>query len=165
MEKMRAVKPAFKPNGGTVTAPNSSTLSDGAACLVLASEKLVQELGLKPIAIILGWADAAKEPERFTEAPSLAIPKAIKHAGLSSSDVELYEINEAFSVVALANLKKLGLSDSIVNVNGGAVSMGHPLGCSGARIIVTLINALEQQNKKNGCAGICNGGIGLYLIL
>ena len=157
VDKLRTSKTVFQKDG-TVTAPNSSTLSDGAACLILASGKIVKELGLTPMAIINGWADAAQEPERFTEAPSLAIPKAIKHAQMTPQDIGLYEINEAFSVVALANLKKLNLSDENVNVNGGAVSLGHPLGCSGARIIVTLVHALEQQRQKVGCAGICNGG-------
>ena len=156
-DKVRSMKPAFIKDG-SVTAPNSSTLSDGAACLVLCSEKIVKELGLKPLAVITGWADAAKEPERFTEAPSLAIPKALKHAGVTLDDIHLFEINEAFAVVALANLKLLGLSSDNVNVNGGAVSLGHPLGCSGARIIVTLVHALAKRGKKNGCAGICNGG-------
>lgn len=114
----------------------------------------VQELGLTPIAKIEGWADAAKEPERFTEAPSLAIPKALKNASMTAKDVDLYEINEAFSVVALANMKILGLDSSNVNVNGGAVSMGHPLGCSGARIVVTLLNALEKNGSKVGCAAM-----------
>ena len=117
-------------------------------------------MGIKPIAKIIGWADAAKEPERFTEAPALAIPKALKHAGVSQQEIDLYEINEAFSVVALANMKILGLSDQKTNVHGGAVSMGHPLGCSGARIVVTLLNALNKREAKNGCAAICNGGGG-----
>jgi acetyl-CoA C-acetyltransferase len=163
--KFRDARPAFKKPDGTVTAPNSSPLSDGAACLILISGKKLKELGLTAIAKIEGWGDAAKEPERFTEAPSLAIPKALKHAGITSKEVGLYELNEAFAVVALVNMKFLGLTTDNVNVNGGAVAMGHPLGCSGARVVVTLINALKQKKQKNGCAGICNGGGGASAIV
>lgn len=161
VDKLRAVKPAFQPIDGTVTAPNSSTLSDGAACVVLISGEKLAELNLTPIARIRGWADAAQEPERFTTAPALAIPKAIKHAGLESvKDIDYFEINEAFSVVAVANQRLLGLDAEKVNVFGGAVALGHPLGCSGARIVATLCNVLRQKGKKIGCAGICNGGGG-----
>ncbi|KAJ3336189.1 erg10, acetyl-CoA C-acetyltransferase [Kappamyces sp. JEL0680] len=160
VDKLRAMRPAFKSTGGSVTAPNSSPLSDGAACVILASGSKVSQLGLVPLAKITGWADAAKEPERFTEAPALAIPKALARAGLSPAQVDLYEINEAFSVVALANLKLLHLTSDNVNIHGGAVALGHPLGCSGARIVVTLVNALRKSGKTIGCAGICNGGGG-----
>jgi acetyl-CoA C-acetyltransferase len=160
IDKLKAMRPAFKPNGGTVTAPNAAPLNDGAAAVVLMSEAKVKELGVKPIAKILGWGDAACEPKRFTIAPSLAIPKAIKHAGLSASDVDYYEINEAFSVVALANIKNLSLNPEKVNVFGGSVAIGHPLGCSGARIVTTLTTVLREKKAKIGCAGICNGGGG-----
>ncbi|KAI3659454.1 hypothetical protein MP638_004516, partial [Amoeboaphelidium occidentale] len=159
VEKLRSVKPVFEANG-TVTAPNASNLSDGAAALVLMSGRKVAELGLKPLAKIRGFADAAKEPERFTTAPSLAIPKAIKDAGLTEKDIQFYEINEAFSVVALANMKILGLKSDNVNIFGGGVSIGHPLGCSGARIIATLISVLKHKGAKYGVAGVCNGGGG-----
>ncbi|KAJ3091763.1 erg10, acetyl-CoA C-acetyltransferase [Quaeritorhiza haematococci] len=159
-EKLRSVKPAFQADG-TVTAPNASTLSDGAAAIVLISGEKARALGITPIARIRGWADAAREPERFTTAPALAIPKAIRHAQLpDASAIDYFEINEAFSVVSLANMKLLNLDASKVNVHGGAVAMGHPLGCSGARIIVTLINVLKQKGGKVGCAGVCNGGGG-----
>ncbi|KAI9093017.1 Thiolase, N-terminal domain-containing protein [Phlyctochytrium arcticum] len=160
-EKLRAVKPAFQPVDGTVTAPNSSTLSDGAACIILVSGDKLAELKLTPLAKIRGWADAAREPERFTIAPSLAVPKAIKHAGLQSvSDIDYFELNEAFSVVALANAKIMGLDADRVNLFGGAVALGHPLGCSGARIIATLLSVLRTKDATLGCAGICNGGGG-----
>ena len=159
MEKIPALKPVFKKDG-TVTAANASTLNDGAAALILASEEKVKELGLKPIAEVLSYADAAQEPELFTTAPSLALPKAISKANLSKEEIDFFELNEAFSVVGLANCKLLKLESNKVNVNGGAVSLGHPLGCSGARIIVTLINVLNQNNAKIGAAGICNGGGG-----
>jgi len=145
---------------GTVTAANASTLNDGAVALVLMSASKATELGLKPLAKIRGFADAQQAPEYFTTAPAKAIPLAIAKAGLSASDIDYYEINEAFSVVALANNKLLGLDAAKVNVNGGAVSLGHPLGASGARIIVTLISVLQQNNAKYGVAGICNGGGG-----
>lgn len=150
---------------GTVTAANASTLNDGAVALVLMSASKAAELGLKPLAKIRGFADAQQAPEYFTTAPAKAIPLAIAKAGLSASDIDYYEINEAFSVVALANNKILGLDASKVNVNGGAVSLGHPLGASGARIIVTLINVLQQKNAKYGVAGICNGGGGASAIV
>ncbi|KAI8927739.1 Thiolase, N-terminal domain-containing protein [Entophlyctis helioformis] len=165
IEKLRAMKPAFDPVNGTVTAPNSSPLNDGAACLILVSGTKLAELGLTPIAKVLGWADAAREPERFTIAPSLAVPKALKHAGLTLADMDYFELNEAFSVVALANAKILDLPADRVNVNGGAVALGHPLGCSGARIIVTLINVLKSNGGKRGVAAICNGGGGASAIV
>ncbi|KFY01072.1 hypothetical protein V490_01093 [Pseudogymnoascus sp. VKM F-3557] len=160
IDKLKAMRPAFQPNGGTVTAPNAAPLNDGASALVLMSEAKVKELGLKPLAKILGWADAAQKPSKFTTAPALAIPKAIKHAGIDASQVDAYEVNEAFSVVALANIKLLGLDASKVNINGGSVAIGHPLGCSGARIVTTLIHVLQQQKGKIGVVGICNGGGG-----
>lgn len=160
IEKLKASRPAFIPNGGTVTAPNASPLSDGGAALVLMSEEKVKELGLKPIAKILGWGDAAQQPSKFTTAPALAIPKALKHAGIEQSQVDAFEINEAFSVVALANMKLLGLTSDNVNVHGGAVALGHPLGASGARIVSTLLGVLREKKGKIGCVGICNGGGG-----
>ncbi|KAI2086942.1 erg10, acetyl-CoA C-acetyltransferase [Ophidiomyces ophidiicola] len=159
-EKLRAIKPAFIPNTGTVTAPNSSPLNDGAAAIVLVSESKLKELNIKPLAKILGWADAAKQSSKFTTAPSLAIPKALKHAGVEQSAIDAFEINEAFSVVALANMKLLGLNEDKVNLHGGAVAIGHPLGASGARILTTLLGVLRQKKGKLGCAGICNGGGG-----
>ncbi|XP_073001343.1 acetyl-CoA acetyltransferase 2-like isoform X1 [Typha latifolia] len=158
--KLRKLRPSFKDNGGTVTAGNASSISDGAAALVLVSGEKALDLGLQVIAKITGYADAAQAPELFTTAPALAIPKAISNAGLVASQVDYYEINEAFSVVALANQKLLGLSSEKVNVHGGAVSLGHPLGCSGARILVTLIGVLRQRSGKVGVAGVCNGGGG-----
>lgn len=160
VDKLKAMRPAFKPNGGTITAPNAAPINDGAAAVVLMSEAKVKELGVQPIAKILGWGDAAQEPERFTTAPALAVPKAIKHAGISESDVDYYEINEAFSVVALANMKILGLDAEKVNIFGGSVAIGHPLGCSGARIVTTLTTVLREKKAKIGVAGICNGGGG-----
>jgi acetyl-CoA C-acetyltransferase len=160
IEKLKTVPPAFQPQNGTVTAANAAPINDGAAAVVLASEEKVKELGLKPIAKILGWADAAREPERFTTAPALAIPKALKHAGLTEGDAEYYEINEAFSVVALANIKLLKLDAERVNVLGGSVAIGHPLGASGARILTTLTTVLAEKKAKIGVAGICNGGGG-----
>ncbi|KFY70134.1 hypothetical protein V501_10497 [Pseudogymnoascus sp. VKM F-4519 (FW-2642)] len=160
IEKLKAMRPAFQPNGGTITAPNAAPINDGASALVLMSEAKVKELGLKPLAKILGWADAAQKPSKFTTAPALAIPKAIKHAGIDASQVDAYEINEAFSVVALANMKILGLDAAKVNINGGSVAIGHPLGCSGARIVTTLIHVLKEQKGKIGVVGICNGGGG-----
>ncbi|RPA86711.1 thiolase [Ascobolus immersus RN42] len=159
-EKLKSVRPVFIPNGGTVTAPNASPISDGASAVILASEAAVEKYGLKPIAKILGWGDAAHEPINFTTAPAVAIPKALKHAGVGAENVDFYEINEAFSVVALANLKLLQLDAAKVNVNGGAVALGHPLGSSGARIVVTLLSVLQQKQGKIGVAGICNGGGG-----
>ena len=159
MEKIPALRPVFDKDG-TVTAANASTLNDGAAALLLMSAEKAKELGLKPLAKIRSYADAAHEPEWFTTAPAKALPIALDKANLSTSDVDYFELNEAFSVVGLANIEKLGLDAAKVNVNGGAVSLGHPLGCSGARIIVTLLHVLQQNNAKVGAAGICNGGGG-----
>ncbi|CAN0890983.1 Probable acetyl-CoA acetyltransferase, cytosolic 2 [Linum grandiflorum] len=158
--KLKKLRPSFKDTGGTVTAGNASIISDGAAALVLVSGEKARELGLQVIAKINGFADAAQAPELFPTAPSLAIPKAISNAGLKASQIDYYEINEAFSVVALANQKLLGLDPEKVNVHGGAVSLGHPLGCSGARLLVTLLGVLRHKNGKYGVAGICNGGGG-----
>ena len=158
-DKIPTLKPAFKKDG-TITAANASTMNDGAAALILMSKEKMDKLGLKPLAKILSYADAEQAPEWFTTTPSLAVPKALKRAGLTTNQVDFFEFNEAFSVVALANNKILNLDASKVNVNGGAVSLGHPLGCSGARIIVTLIHVLKQNNAKIGAAGICNGGGG-----
>lgn len=163
-EKIPSLKPVFQKDG-TVTAANASTLNDGAAALVLMSRKKAEELGLKPLARIISYADAQQAPEWFTTAPSRAIPAALSRAGMDSSEVDFYEINEAFSVVSLANNKLLKLDPSRVNVNGGAVSLGHPLGASGARIIVTLIHVLKQNDAKTGVAGICNGGGGASAIV
>ncbi|KAJ3695727.1 hypothetical protein LUZ60_001104 [Juncus effusus] len=158
--KLTKLRPSFKENGGSVTAGNASSISDGAAALVLVSGAKAIELGLTVIAKITGYADAAQAPELFTTTPALAIPKAISNAGLDASQVDFYEINEAFAVVALANQKLLGLSSEKVNAHGGAVSLGHPLGCSGARILVTLLGVLKAKNGKNGVAAVCNGGGG-----
>ena len=158
-KKIPGLKPVFVKDG-TVTAANASTLNDGAAALVLMSAEKAKELGIKPIATILSYADAQQAPEWFTTSPSKALPRAIEKAGLTLKDLEYIEINEAFSAVAVANNQIMGLDPSRVNVNGGAVALGHPLGCSGARIIVTLINVLKQNNAKIGGAGICNGGGG-----
>jgi acetyl-CoA C-acetyltransferase len=159
LEKIPTLRPAFSKDG-TVTAANASTINDGAAALVLMSADKANALNLKPIAKIKSYADAAQEPKWFTTAPAKALPKAIEKAGISIADVDFFEFNEAFSVVGLANMKILGLTDKNVNVNGGAVSLGHPLGCSGARILVTLLNVLEQNNGKIGAVAICNGGGG-----
>jgi len=159
MDKIPALRPAFSKDG-TVTAANASTLNDGAAALILTSKEKAEEMGLKPLAKVVSYADAAHAPEWFTTAPSKAIPKALGKAGMDKNDIDFWELNEAFSVVGLANIKELGLDADKVDVNGGAVSLGHPLGCSGARIIVTLINVLKQNNGQKGCAGICNGGGG-----
>ena len=158
-DKIPGLKPVFQKNG-TVTAANASTLNDGAAALVLMSAEKAKEMGLKPLAKILSYADAQQAPEWFTTAPSKAIPLALKRAGKNIGDVDYFEINEAFSVVSLANNKELGLNEEKVNINGGAVSLGHPLGASGARIVVTLLSVLSQNNGKIGVAGICNGGGG-----
>ena len=158
-DKIPELKSAFIKDG-TVTAANASTMNDGAAAVVLMSKEKADELGIKPLAIIKSYADAEQAPEWFTTTPSLAIPKAVAKAGLSMGDIDFVELNEAFSVVGIANTQKLGLNHEKVNVHGGAVSIGHPLGCSGARIIVTLINVLKQQGGKIGAAGICNGGGG-----
>ena len=159
MEKIPTLRPVFQKDG-TVTAANASTLNDGAAALVLMSAEKAAELGLTPLAKVKSFADAAHEPKWFTTAPAKAVPLALNKAGITTADVDFFELNEAFSVVGLANIEKLGLESNKVNVNGGAVSLGHPLGCSGARIIVTLINVLKQNNGKIGAAGICNGGGG-----
>ena len=159
MEKIPALRPVFEKDG-TVTAANASTLNDGASALIIASEEAVEKYGLKPIARIVSYADAAHAPEWFTTAPSEAVPKALDKAGLSTSDIDFWELNQAFSVVGIANTQKLGLDPAKVDVNGGAVSLGHPLGNSGSRIIVTLINVLKQNGGKLGAAGICNGGGG-----
>lgn len=163
-DKIPGLKPVFKKDG-TVTAANASTLNDGAAALVLMSAEKAKELGLKPLAKILAYADAQQAPEWFTTAPSKAIPLALKKAGKRIPDVDFFEINEAFSVVSLANNKELGLNEDKVNVNGGAVALGHPLGASGARIVVTLLSVLAQNNAKIGVAGICNGGGGASAIV
>ena len=158
-DKIPSLRPVFSKEG-SVTAANASTINDGASALVLMSKEKVKELGLTPIARIMGFADAAQDPLWFTTAPSLAIPKAMQRAGVDKQEVDLYEINEAFSAVAIANNRLLELDPAQVNVLGGAVALGHPLGCSGARIITTLTNALQQRNKRVGVAGICNGGGG-----
>ncbi|MCX2586358.1 acetyl-CoA C-acyltransferase [Pedobacter sp. MR22-3] len=158
-DKISSLKPVFKKDG-TVTAANASTLNDGAAAIVLMSADKAKELGIKPLAKILGYADAQQAPEWFTTAPSKAIPLALQKANIDIKDVDYFEINEAFSVVSIANNQKLSLNENRVNVNGGAVSLGHPLGASGARIVVTLLSVLEQNNGKIGVAGICNGGGG-----
>jgi acetyl-CoA C-acetyltransferase len=159
LDKIPSLKPAFDKEG-TITAANASTLNDGASALVLASAEAVEKYGLKPIAKIVSYADAAHAPEWFTTAPSIAIPKALEKAGISISDVDYWELNQAFSVVGLANIKLLGLNPEVVDVNGGAVALGHPLGNSGSRVIVTLIHVLKQRNAKIGASGICNGGGG-----
>jgi len=158
-DKIPELKSAFE-KGGTVTAANASTMNDGAAALVLMSKEKADELGLKPIAKIISYADAEQAPEWFTTTPSIALPKAVEKAGLKMEDIEYAELNEAFSVVGIVNAQKMDLDLKKVNVNGGAVSLGHPLGCSGARIIVTLINVLKQNNARIGAAAICNGGGG-----
>ena len=158
-DKIPELKGAFIKDG-TVTAANASTMNDGAAALVLMSKEKASALGLKPIAKILSYADAEQAPEWFTTTPSIAVPRAVAKAGLQMEDISFWELNEAFSVVGIENSKRMKLDPATVNVNGGAVSIGHPLGCSGARIIVTLINVLKQHNAKYGAAGICNGGGG-----
>lgn len=158
-DKLPALKAVFTKDG-TVTAANASTINDGAAALVLMSADQAKALGLKPIARILSYADAEQAPEWFTTTPAKALPRAVEKAGLKMSDIQFVELNEAFSVVGIANTRLMGLDPARVNVNGGAVSLGHPLGCSGARIIVTLINVLKQNNARYGGAGICNGGGG-----
>ena len=163
-EKIPTLRPVFVKEG-TVTAANASTINDGASALMLMSKEKVEELGVKPIAKLIGYGDAAHEPEWFTTAPVKAIPKAISKAGLKANDIDFYEINEAFSVVALAGIKELKLDENKVNVNGGGVSLGHPLGSSGARIIVTLINVLKQNNAKYGVAALCNGGGGASAVV
>jgi len=164
MDKIPKLRPVFS-QGGTVTAANASTLNDGAAALVLMSENKAREMNLKPIAKIKGYADAAQDPKWFTTAPAKALTKALAGAGISQKEVDYFELNEAFSVVGLANIKLLGLNPNRVNVNGGAVSLGHPLGMSGARIVIALTSILEQKNAKIGAAGICNGGGGASAIV
>ena len=164
LDKIPGLRPAFDKDG-TITAANASTLNDGASAVILASKEAVDKYGLKPIAKILSYADAAQAPEWFTTAPSLAIPKALEKANLKISDVDFWELNQAFSVVGIANTKILGLDPSKVDVNGGAVALGHPLGNSGSRIVVTLINVLKQNAGKIGGAGICNGGGGASVII
>ena len=164
LDKIPSLNAVFTKDG-TVTAANASTINDGAAAVILMSEEKAIALGLKPLAYIKGYADAAQEPKWFTTSPSKALPKALDKAGLKITDVDYFEFNEAFAVVGLANSKILGLDNDKVNVNGGAVSLGHPLGCSGVRIIVTLLNVLEQNNAKIGAAAICNGGGGASAIV
>lgn len=164
MEKIPTLRPVFDKEG-TVTAANASTLNDGAAALVLMSADKAKDLNLTPIAKIRSYADAAHQADWFTTAPSKAMPIALEKSGITVNDVDYFELNEAFSVVGLANIEKLGLDKNKVNVNGGAVSLGHPLGCSGARIVVTLLNVLKQNNGKIGAAGICNGGGGASAIV
>ena len=159
LDKIPSLRPVFQKEG-TVTAANASTINDGAAALVLMSAEKANELGVKPIATLTGYADAAHAPEWFTTAPAKALPIALKKAGVSIDDVDYFELNEAFSVVGIANCQKLNIGSEKVNVNGGAVSLGHPLGCSGARIVVTLLSVLGQNSAKIGAAGICNGGGG-----
>jgi acetyl-CoA C-acetyltransferase len=164
LDKIPSLSAVFTKDG-TVTAANASTINDGAAAIILMSEEKAIALGLKPLAYIKGYADAAQEPKWFTTSPSKALPKALDKAGIAIGDVDYFEFNEAFAVVGLTNSKILGLDNDKVNVNGGAVSLGHPLGCSGARIIVTLLNVLEQNNAKTGAAAICNGGGGASAII
>jgi acetyl-CoA C-acetyltransferase len=164
-DRLPTLPTVFKKEDGTVTAANASTLNDGASALILVSKEKMEELGLKPLAKIISYADAAQEPENFTTAPAKALPIALKKAGLELADIDFFEFNEAFSVVGLANNKILGLDAAKVNVNGGAVALGHPLGSSGSRIIVTLINVLKQNNAKYGAAAICNGGGGASAIV
>ncbi|RYY67379.1 MAG: acetyl-CoA C-acyltransferase [Chitinophagaceae bacterium] len=158
-DKIAGLRPAFSKEG-TVTAANASTMNDGAAAVVLMSREKAEELGIKPLAIIRGYADAEQEPVWFTTTPSIAVPVAVKRAGLSMGDIDFVELNEAFSVVGIVNTRKMNLDPAKVNAFGGAVSLGHPLGCSGARIIVTLLNVLKQKGGRYGAAGICNGGGG-----
>ena len=164
LEKIPNLRPVFEKEG-TITAANASTINDGASALILMSKEKAHELNLKPLAKIISYADSAHEPEWFTTAPSSAVEKAIKKANIKKSDVDYYELNEAFSVVGLANIKLLEIENKKVNVNGGAVSLGHPLGSSGSRIVVTLINVLKQNNGSIGVAGICNGGGGASAIV
>jgi acetyl-CoA C-acetyltransferase len=158
-DKIAELRPAFNKEG-TVTAANASTMNDGAAALVLISKEKAEELKLKPIAKIIGYADAEQEPKWFTTTPSIAVPKAVQRAGLQMENIDFFELNEAFSVVGIENIRRMKLDAAKVNVHGGAVSLGHPLGCSGARILVTLINVLKQNGGKYGAAGVCNGGGG-----
>jgi acetyl-CoA C-acetyltransferase len=164
LDKIPSLNAVFSKDG-TVTAANASTINDGAAAMIIMSEEKANSLGLKPLAYVRGYADAAQEPKWFTTAPAKALPKALDKAGISISEVDFFEFNEAFAVVGLANAQLLGLNESKINVNGGAVSLGHPLGCSGARIIVTLLNVLQQNNSKIGAAAICNGGGGASAVV
>ena len=164
IDKIPSLRPAFSKDG-TATAANSSTINDGAGAVILMSREKANELGLKVLASIKSFADASQAPKWFTTSPAKAIPKALEKAGINKDDVDFFEFNEAFSVVGLANTKLLGLTDKNVNVNGGAVSLGHPLGCSGVRIIITLLSVLEQNNAKIGAASICNGGGGASAII
>jgi acetyl-CoA C-acetyltransferase len=164
LDKIPSLRPAFTKEG-TATAANSSTINDGAGAVVLMSEEKAKELKITPLATISGYADAAQEPEWFTTAPAKALPKALAKANKSLNDIEYFEFNEAFSVVGIANMKILGLDNKNVNINGGAVSLGHPLGCSGVRILITLLNVLEQNEAKIGAAAICNGGGGASAIV
>ncbi|PSK35515.1 acetyl-CoA acetyltransferase IA [Candidozyma pseudohaemuli] len=164
-DRLKSARTVFQKENGTVTAPNASKLNDGGAALVLVSEAKLKELGLTPLAKIRGWGEAARTPIDFTVAPSLAVPKALKHASVSQDEVDFYEVNEAFSVVGLANAKICNLPHNKMNVYGGAVALGHPLGCSGARIIVTLLSVLNQEGGKIGVAGVCNGGGGASAIV
>ena len=159
LDKIPALRPAFTKDG-TVTAANASTINDGAAALVLMSADKAKSLGIRPLATIKGYADAALEPEWFTIAPAKALPNALSKAGMQQSEIDFFEFNEAFSVVGLANMKLLNIPDTKVNIHGGAVSLGHPLGCSGARIVVTLLHVLAQEKARYGAAAICNGGGG-----
>lgn len=163
-DKIAGLRPAFGKEG-TATAANSSTMNDGAAALVLMSKEKMEALGLKPLAKIIGYADAEQAPEWFTTSPALAVPKAVAKAGLKMEDISYFELNEAFSTVGIVNMQKMGLKPEQVNVNGGAVSLGHPLGCSGARILTTLVNVLQQKGAKYGAAGICNGGGGASAVV
>ncbi|HEV3222375.1 MAG TPA: thiolase family protein [Puia sp.] len=158
-EKIPSLKPAFQKDG-TVTAANASSMNDGAAVMILVSEEKIKQLGLKPLARILSYADAEQAPEWFTTSPAIAVPRAVQKAGLKMGDIDFWELNEAFAVVGIENSKRMDLDPSRVNIHGGAVSLGHPLGCSGARILVTLLYILKQQKAKYGAAGICNGGGG-----
>jgi acetyl-CoA C-acetyltransferase len=164
MDKISSLRPAFSKDG-TVTAANASTINDGAGAVILMSREKANELGLKVLGSIKGFADAAQDPKLFTTSPAKALPRALDKAGISKDDVDFFEFNEAFSVVGLANMKLMGLTDKNTNVNGGAVSLGHPLGCSGVRIIITLLSVLEQNNAKTGAAAICNGGGGASAIV
>lgn len=164
IEKISSLRPAFSKEG-TVTAANASTINDGAGAVVLMSRERAKELGLKILGSIKGYADAAQDPNKFTTAPAKALPRALDKAGISKDEVDFFEFNEAFSVVGLANMKLMGLTDKNTNVNGGAVSLGHPLGCSGVRIIITLLSVLEQNNARTGAAAICNGGGGASAII
>ncbi|KAK6457144.1 acetyl-CoA acetyltransferase [Scheffersomyces xylosifermentans] len=164
-QRVRSARAVFQKENGTVTAPNASKLNDGGAAVILVSAAKLKELNLKPLARIAGWGEAARAPIDFTIAPSLAVPKALKHANITQDQVDYFELNEAFSVVGLANAKICSIDSEKLNVYGGAVAMGHPLGCSGARIVITLISVLQQEKGKYGVAGVCNGGGGASSIV